>query len=212
MRRRNYGNHDISRNHKRLYSIWHNMVERCTNPARKAYRHYGAVGVKVCDEWAVGPIAFYEWAMANGYAINLSIDRIDPTGGYEPANCRWVPMCEQSGNRRNRRVYTAWGETKSASEWLRDTRCRVADRRVIWHRVFIRGWGAEAAISTLPMHDRKQYVPKGERQWCAKLKDTQVADIRAALAAGVRGATLARQYGVSASTVSGIKLGQKHRT
>lgn len=80
-------------NRTRLYTIWCGMRQRCENPHREAYRLYGGKGVKVCDEWN-DYNAFKTWAESNGYADNLSIDRIDPDKGYCPENCRWITLSE----------------------------------------------------------------------------------------------------------------------
>lgn len=57
------------------------------------------------------------WAMNNGYKSNLTIDRIDVNGNYEPNNCRWVTMKQQSRNTRRNRYFTYNGETHCISEW-----------------------------------------------------------------------------------------------
>jgi len=84
----------------RLYRIWTGMRNRCSNPSGKDWSEYGGRGITVCDEWAVMFPAFEKWAVANGYADNLSLDRIDNNRGYSPDNCRWADVKTQQANRR----------------------------------------------------------------------------------------------------------------
>jgi hypothetical protein len=77
------------------------MKQRCNNPNNQKYKDYGDRGIKLCDEWLNSFEAFYDWAIANGYADGLSIDRKDVNGNYEPSNCRWATMVEQRHNRRD---------------------------------------------------------------------------------------------------------------
>lgn len=82
-------------NRTRLYSIWCGMKQRCENPNRDAYPLYGGKGVTVCDEWQ-DYHEFRRWAQQAGYRDDLTIDRIDPSKGYYPENCRWITQSENT--------------------------------------------------------------------------------------------------------------------
>lgn len=107
--------HHLSRT--RLYNIWHDMIKRCYNKGHKGYQNYGGRGITICQEWLEDIATFYNWAMSNGYADDLTIDRIDYNGNYEPANCRWVSIKEQCNNTRKNHYITFNGETKTVSQW-----------------------------------------------------------------------------------------------
>lgn len=87
--------HGLKNQNPKLYRTWQNMLNRCRNKNVERYRAYGARGISVCDAWHEYP-AFYEWAIASGYRDGLTIDRIDVDGNYEPANCQWITMAENS--------------------------------------------------------------------------------------------------------------------
>lgn len=80
-------------NRTRLYSIWCGMRNRCNNPNHQAFYLYGGKGISLCNDWN-NYTNFKSWAMSNGYADSLSIDRIDPSKGYDPSNCRWITISE----------------------------------------------------------------------------------------------------------------------
>lgn len=104
--------------HKRLYRIWSNMKERCTNPKHKSYPAYGGSGVTVCLEW--GEYAQFKlWALSHDYDDSLTIDRIDCRGNYCPENCRWANATVQANNRRNNKILTHEGRSMTESEWSR---------------------------------------------------------------------------------------------
>lgn len=103
----------------RLYEIWCGMRKRCNNPASSVYKHYGGRGIKVCDAWENDYETFRDWALENGYKEDLSIDRIDTNGNYEPSNCRWATDIEQANNTRANRYITYKGNTLTVAEWCR---------------------------------------------------------------------------------------------
>ena len=82
----------------RLHNTWVHMKQRCYNPKNNRYHRYGGRGITVCDEWRDNFKAFYDWAMANGYQDDLTIERKNNDGNYEPANCTWILPAEQSKN------------------------------------------------------------------------------------------------------------------
>lgn len=87
----------------RLYRIWNNMKRRCSSESDpQALKNYKARGIYVCPEWADSFEAFRDWSLANGYADDLSIDRIDDAKVYSPATCRWATDAVQSRNRRSK--------------------------------------------------------------------------------------------------------------
>lgn len=102
---------------KRLIHIFSHMKQRCYNKKSNVFKHYGGRGIKICDEWLNNSKKFYDWALSNGYKDNLTIDRINVNGNYEPSNCRWVTMKVQQNNRTNNRKITINGKTKTASQW-----------------------------------------------------------------------------------------------
>lgn len=87
------------KNKNRLYNRWKGMRDRCYKLTNHDYRKYGAKGITVCPEWMVFH-NFYAWAMATGWTPEMTIDRIDPDGNYEPSNCQWISMRENCNFKR----------------------------------------------------------------------------------------------------------------
>lgn len=100
----------------RLYKIYGAIIQRCKNPNNEAYKYYGLANITICKEWENDFKLFYNWSLANGYKDNLTIDRIDTKGNYEPSNCRWVNRTVQQQNTR-----LIWKHNKSGY------------RNIYWH-------------------------------------------------------------------------------
>lgn len=105
----------------RIHRIWSNLKQRCYNPKRPDFKYYGERGITVCDEWKDDFRAFYNWAMSNGYQDDLTLDRIDSDGNYEPSNCRWVTMKVQTNNKRCNIRVVVDGKEKSLKELSNET-------------------------------------------------------------------------------------------
>ena len=131
----------------RLYRIYRNMIERCYYANNDHYARYGGRGISVCDEWQRSFASFRAWAMATGYSDKLTLDRIDYNGNYEPENCRWLSMKEQSNNKRNNRYVEYNGEVHTVSEWADIIGVKYPTLAARLGRL---GWSVERALTTRP--------------------------------------------------------------
>lgn len=128
----------------RVYRIYAKIKRRCFVKDDPAYPRYGGRGITMCDEWKDSFENFSEWAYANGYADNLSIDRIDNNGSYTPENCRWSDLYCQANNKRNNVIYCYEGKTQTLPNWCRE---KNMSYKAVWYRLS-KGWPFEKAIST----------------------------------------------------------------
>ena len=139
--------------HTRLYLIWKSMVGRC-HSFGKSTRLYKQRGISVCPEWR-DYLVFRDWALANGYEADLSIDRKDHDEDYRPENCRWVTQSENSSRHRNNTSLTAFDETKTLSQWVRDPRCVVSYSGL--RRRLANGFDPEAALASPKIRELHVY-------------------------------------------------------
>lgn len=124
------------------HNAWRSMRNRCLNPAAEHYPGYGGRGITICERW--GDYQNFLADMGPRPSNKHSIDRIDNEGNYEPGNCRWATVKQQSRNRRTNRQYTMDGETKCMAEWCEQYGIRLITMYSRLHR----GWDIEAAIKT----------------------------------------------------------------
>lgn len=154
----------------RIYRIYQHMKDRCYRKTDKAYKHYGARGITICDEWLgkEGVKNFYRWAMENGYSDNLSIERKDVNGNYCPENCCWIPLKKQMANRTNQNTIEYKGETHYLSEWAEILGIR---QDTLWRRIFQFGWSIDKAFETplqIQKSDAKCSIPNCNRKHKAR--------------------------------------------
>ena len=98
----------------RLYETWRNMCIRC-----QRNENYVGKGISVCEEWQ-DFLIFYDWAIANGYTDNLTIERKDYNGNYCPENCTWIPFKEQANNKSTTRLITIGDKTQNIKQWANE--------------------------------------------------------------------------------------------
>lgn len=108
--------------YERLYKIYHGMLNRCYLKSSDSYVNYGAKGVVVCIDWLNSYEAFRDWALDNGYTSELTIDRKNVTGNYEPGNCHWIPEAMQQRNKRPLKggssAYVGVAHCKQTGKWV----------------------------------------------------------------------------------------------
>lgn len=136
---------------ERLYGIWLGIKSRCLNKNEPAYKGYGGRGITICDEWLNDYLAFRNWSLANGYKNNITIDRKDNNGNYEPSNCRWTTQKIQANNTRTNHLITLDGKTRTLSEWSEDVGIK---RETIAMRLRL-GWSNKEALSIKPKYGSK---------------------------------------------------------
>lgn len=132
----------------RLHRIWKNIKVRCYYKGHKEYCNYGGRGITVCSEWRNDSSAFINWALTHGYSDKLTLDRYNNNGNYEPSNCHWVTMKEQSNNKRNSYYITIDNETHTLTEW-----CEIYNVSYnMIRRRLEKGWDLLTAIAVPPLN------------------------------------------------------------
>ncbi len=80
-----------------VYKLWMRIRSRCYSTTfPRDVRNYKDRGIVMCDDWRDNPRLFYDWCISNGWKEGLSIDRIDNNGNYEPNNCQFLTISENS--------------------------------------------------------------------------------------------------------------------
>lgn len=129
-----------------VYKTWRNMKQRCLNTNIQGYENYGGRGIKICDRWY--KFENFRDDMLPSWEKGLTLERIDVNKGYSFINCKWIPMAEQSKNRRNSLLYKG----KTVIDWARKKKISSA---LIYQRLS-RGWNWERALAT---KKRKEQPP-----------------------------------------------------
>jgi len=128
-----------------LHRRWKAMIERCYMPnyINKLYQNKG---ITVCDIWKDDFFAFKKWALENGYHPDLTLDRINNSGNYEPGNCRWVTNKVNCSNR-DVTFMVQYNSTKIPFTILIEQLGLCKHEAAIRTRIK-RGWTAQRAFDT----------------------------------------------------------------
>lgn len=130
------------------FAVWLTMKARCSNENQECFSRYGGRGIKVCERW----MAFENFLadMGRRPSDRYSIERINNEGDYEPSNCRWATIHEQTRNRRNNINLTHGGETMCLKDWAAKIGIEYG---TLWSR-FKKGWTTEQILTT-PVTDTR---------------------------------------------------------
>ena len=135
--------------HTRIYNVWYSMIRRCEDETDSHYDDYGGRGIKVCERWHDFS-AFWE-DIKDIYKPDLTIDRKDNNGNYEPGNIRFADRKTQSNNRRSNLNVTINGVTMNIMQWAEKT---GIDATVIYARIDL-GWDLLRAVVTPVFQPRR---------------------------------------------------------
>jgi hypothetical protein len=175
------------------YSIWASMKARCLNPNCPAYKDYGGRGITVCERW----LDFNEFLKDMGVRPErMQLERRDNDQGYNPDNCYWATVQDQSRNKRTSRLVTLNGVTKPLLTWCEEF--GVRDSYIKWRLRL--GDTPEVAFE-------RAKIPPSERptRYAPKVPDEVVEQIRAATGSQAK---IAAQFGLSQTYVGSIRRGK----
>lgn len=117
------------------------MKSRCQDPDNEHFAEYGGRGIEVCANWQT----FEGFLSQMGEAPEgLTLERVDVNSSYCASNCKWASRKDQARNRRNNRLLTIAGQTKTCAEWAES----VGISRHLLYLRLRRGWDAAKAVFT----------------------------------------------------------------
>lgn len=129
--------------HESTYNTWSQLLDRCRNPNNKGWKNYGGRGIAVCERWHT--FANFLADMGHRPSPELTIERIDNNGNYEPSNCRWATRNDQMRNRRTSRpLLTFRDRTMSIVDWAAITGLNY----YMIHSRLRLGWSVEQTLTT----------------------------------------------------------------
>lgn len=135
--------------HALTYRSWDGMRERCLNKSCKNYPNYGGRGIKIAPRW--NDYHTFLVDMGKRPSKDLTIERIDVNGDYEPGNCRWATRAEQSRNMRNSVFVTYQGKRMLLIDLVAEL---GLSKQVVYQRLKLR-WPLANALA-LPVRPKRR--------------------------------------------------------
>jgi hypothetical protein len=159
-----YANRNNSKSKNPIYNIWSGLFTRCYNKKHATYKHYGAKGITVSDEWK----SFERFLDDMGpRPTDYQIDRIDSTKGYSKDNCRWLSKSENI-KRQVTRIIDITGMKFGKWTVIGRDNTRITPKQVFWHCIC--DCGNEGSIIGY-------FLRKGESKQCRDCKDRAHSEI-----------------------------------
>jgi len=132
-----------------LYFIFSMIKDRCNNSKSKFYHNYGGRGIKCLwqdfETFYADMNESYQRHLKTHGAKQTSLDRTNNNGDYCKENCQWVVRKAQNRNRRDNRLLTYKGQTKTCAEWAELLGIEYSTLR---GRLNLLKWSPERALST----------------------------------------------------------------
>jgi len=114
------------------YKIWADMIQRCTNQKRDAYKNYGGRGIAIDKKWM--SFEFFYKDMGDRPSKLYTIERIDNDKGYYKENCKWATYTEQS---RNKRIGKNNTTGRNGVNWVKETKKYRAEIMVNYKSIYL---------------------------------------------------------------------------
>lgn len=133
--------HGRARAKPRAYRVWYGMKTRCYNKKVPEYKRYGGRGIKICERWM--DIENFLEDMGES-PKDMTIERINNDGDYEPGNCKWATQKEQHNNTRRNVILKYNGLSLTMVQWAE--RLNIS-RACLWARINEMNWPIEKALS-----------------------------------------------------------------
>lgn len=160
-KQRVHGHRTMRRDGRRespTYTTWRAMIQRCHDRNHRAYKDYGAMGIKVVPQWR----KFDNFLADMGTRPQgKTLGRLTPFSDYGPGECEWQTILQQNrlAHSHADQLVTAGGMTYTKRAWAR--RLRIKYDQFLLR---LRKWGVEDACLTPGRKPRGTRAPERKKR------------------------------------------------